>query len=97
MPEVEETPVVESPPETPESEPSTFEEAAESALSDQESSSEETPEVTPTVTETKVEETDPEHIAWAKSIAGHCEEFTQTGLTKSTKTFFGQFRDRAAD
>ena len=88
MPEVEETPEVESAPGSPESEPSTFDDAAEAAQKDLVSSEAEPTETAPTVEETKVDETDPEHIAWAKSIAGHYDPEKGFDSERITKQAF---------
>jgi len=108
MPEPE-TPVVESTPETPESEPSSFEESADAAQKELASSEAETPvEVTPTVdtppteepVETKVEDTDAEHIAWAKSIKGHFDPdkgFDTERLTKQAFELNKQNQSQAAN
>jgi len=97
MPE-EVTPAVESAPETPESEPSTFEESSDAAQKELESSETETAaETTPTVettppteesVETKVEDTDAEHIAWAKSIKGHFDSEKGFDTERLTKQAF---------
>ena len=110
MPE-EETPVVESPPETPESEPSNFEESAAAAEKTLlENTGEETPApiVTPTTeaapvegeAEVKVDDTDPEHIAWAKSINGHFDPdkgFDSERITKQAFELNKQNQSQAAN
>jgi len=109
MPE-EETPVVEVTPEVTESEPSNFEESAaaaeESLLENagdeptpQVTSTEETPPVEGEV-ETKVEDTDPEHIAWAKSINGHFDPekgFDSERITKQAFELNKQNQSQAAN
>jgi len=105
MPEIE-TPSQEPSPETPESEPS-FDESFESAQSELESTEKEvTPPVesptteTPTEPEVKVDDTDPEHIAWAKSVKGHYDPgkgFDTERLTKQAFELNKQNQSQAAN
>jgi len=91
MPEEETAaPAVEEVPESSESASTTFEESFTSAQKDLESTGEETASESTTTAEVpaKVDDADPEHIAWAKGIKGHFDSEKGFDTERITKQAF---------